>query len=271
MLKRLLGWGFAALLVIGLILGFGSRYADAKVIGAWLFDEGSGDAAKDSSGNGIDGVLTGGPEWVKEGKFGSALKFTDSKYVDFLPPTPELLSIKKEATFMAWVKPTEFRASNWNIVFSMQRGSSGGEAYSIAIGRNGNPGTVMAFVNAGANIRVDAPETIMVDEWVHTAGVYDGNKLVLYVNGDPVAEVAVSGNLNHEDGKGRFVINGNYNALDGNLKEWIRATVDEVLIFDEALTADDVKAYVQSGFAAQAAVDASGKLTTTWGEIRAIR
>ena len=39
--------------------------ADAKVIGAWLFDEGEGDTTEDSSVNGIDGVLIGGPEWVE--------------------------------------------------------------------------------------------------------------------------------------------------------------------------------------------------------------
>ena len=265
MLRSVLIWGFAV--VIGLSLSVGYRIADAGVVGAWLFDEGSGDVAKDSSGNGIDGVLTGGPEWVA-GKFGSALKFEDNKYVDFPPPTPEPLIIDQDITFMAWVNPTEFRTSNWNIVFSMQRGSSNGESYSMAIGRNGAPGVIMLFVNADANARVDSPDTIQIGEWVHIAGTYDGSSLVLYKNGDPVSEVAVTGKLNHEDRKGRFVINGNYNSLDGGLKEWVRATIDEVLLFDEVLSEDKIKAYMEQGFDAVIAVDAKDKLTTTWGELK---
>ncbi len=254
-------------LVLMLIFSISSRFSDAKVIGAWLFDEGEGDAARDSSRNGIDGVLTGGPEWV-DGKFGKALKCTDSKYIDFPPPTSELLMIKKELSFMAWVRPDEFRSA-WNIVFSMQRGSSNGEAYSLALGSSSKPGYIMAFVNADSNVRVDDPQPIQTGEWVHAAATYDGSKLALYRNGEPVAEVAVTGDLNHEDRKGRFVINGNYNSLDGGLQEWVRATIDEVLIFDEVLTADQVKAYMEKGFNDIAAVDAADKLTTKWGELKA--
>ena len=61
-------------LVFLTIMGLSCNFADAKVIGAWLFDEGQGDIAADSSGNGVDGELKGGPQWI-EGKFGKALKY----------------------------------------------------------------------------------------------------------------------------------------------------------------------------------------------------
>ena len=46
-------------------------------IGVWLFDEGRGNVAKDSSPNDNDGELIAGPKWV-EGKFGGALEFDGS-------------------------------------------------------------------------------------------------------------------------------------------------------------------------------------------------
>ena len=66
----------ASLIVISLIL---TGISDAKVdlntaVGMWLFDEGSGNIAKDSSGNGNDGQLTNGPKWV-QGRFVRALEF----------------------------------------------------------------------------------------------------------------------------------------------------------------------------------------------------
>ncbi|MBC8227963.1 hypothetical protein H8E77_00235 [bacterium] len=55
------------LIVMGLLL-IASSYAeiDSKsIVGAWLFDEGNGDIAKDSSGNGIDGEIVGGAKWLE--------------------------------------------------------------------------------------------------------------------------------------------------------------------------------------------------------------
>jgi len=52
MVRSFVVHGLAFLLVVGLCFSTGSRRADADAIGAWLFDEGEGDTAKDSSGNG---------------------------------------------------------------------------------------------------------------------------------------------------------------------------------------------------------------------------
>ena len=51
-------------------MGFITSEADILdgVVGIWLFDEGSGDKAGDSSDAGNDGVFQGKPKWVK-GKF----------------------------------------------------------------------------------------------------------------------------------------------------------------------------------------------------------
>ena len=65
-----------SIMVIGLMFA-GISYAaiDLKTcVGLWFLDEGQGDVAKDSSGNGNDGTLEGNPKWVN-GKFGKALSF----------------------------------------------------------------------------------------------------------------------------------------------------------------------------------------------------
>ena len=79
--------------------------AEADVQGGsvamWLFDEGTGRVAKDSSGNGNDGVLKNAPQWV-EGKVGQALKFDGGKksYVDV-----GNLGLKGPVTLVFWAKP----------------------------------------------------------------------------------------------------------------------------------------------------------------------
>jgi len=51
------------------------------VVGIWLFDDGSGNTAEDSSENGNDGEFVGDPQWV-DGKFGDALSFDGGSYVE---------------------------------------------------------------------------------------------------------------------------------------------------------------------------------------------
>ena len=76
-------------------------------IGVWLFDEGRGNVAKDSSPNGNDGELIAGPKWV-EGKFGGALEFdgsgtsVETESADKL--TEFELGDKTDFTVTAWFK-----------------------------------------------------------------------------------------------------------------------------------------------------------------------
>ena len=64
-----------SLIGISLVLvGQGSAIKQENIAGIWLFDEGEGDIAKDSSPNGYDGEIVG-PEWSAKGVFGSCLEF----------------------------------------------------------------------------------------------------------------------------------------------------------------------------------------------------
>ena len=45
------------ILVLGLVLTSAAKAADPDLVGHWMFDEGSGTTAYDSSGNGNDGTL----------------------------------------------------------------------------------------------------------------------------------------------------------------------------------------------------------------------
>jgi hypothetical protein len=72
------------------------------IVGMWLFDEGKGDTAKDSSGNKNDGKFKGDLKWV-DGKFGKALEFpgVDENFVEV--PHDDSLTLTT-FTFAAWVK-----------------------------------------------------------------------------------------------------------------------------------------------------------------------
>lgn len=67
-------------IVLVLVLSLASG-AWANLVGQWKLDEGSGTMAHDSSGNGYDGTLQGGPQWVT-GVIGTALKFSGTNSVN---------------------------------------------------------------------------------------------------------------------------------------------------------------------------------------------
>ena len=66
-------WLFWFIIVGGLCIAAHPLSAELldDAVGIWLFDEGKGGVAEDTSGNGNDGAITGA-KWV-EGKFGGCL------------------------------------------------------------------------------------------------------------------------------------------------------------------------------------------------------
>ena len=213
--------------------------SNANLAGHWPFDEGSGTTVRDSSGNNSTGTLVGAAEWVA-GMVGSALRFEEGEYVDVGPPTPDVLKVQQDITIAVWCRPHQILA-HWQVLLSMQRGSSGGEAYAMTYGNNTNRLTAI-FNTAGGNGNVVDPASFVLDEWIHAAVTYDGDKVVLYRNGQPVAENSdpFSGALNHGDGLGRFAISGNYNSLDGGLREHTSSTIDDVRIYGRALPQEEI-------------------------------
>ncbi len=70
---------FISMIVVGLVIA-GACHAEIDLeacMGAWLFDEGSGDEAADWTGKENNGEIDGA-EWV-DGKFGKALDFDGEK------------------------------------------------------------------------------------------------------------------------------------------------------------------------------------------------
>ena len=95
-----------------LLAGQSSAGIDPKTcVGLLLFNEGKGDTAKDSSGNGNDGTLQGNPKWGK-GPFGGAVEFNGSNFVSV--NDSKSLQMSKQVTVMFWVSTDKKMADMWN-------------------------------------------------------------------------------------------------------------------------------------------------------------
>jgi hypothetical protein len=88
MYRKLMYWVVFAL-VMGLV-----NSASAELVGHWRFDEGTGNAANDSSGNGNHGTLIDSVQW-DVGQIGGALKFDGTPGYVLIPHSDSLKLINQ--------------------------------------------------------------------------------------------------------------------------------------------------------------------------------
>ncbi|MFB0551974.1 MAG: LamG domain-containing protein [Phycisphaerae bacterium] len=220
----------------------GQSYADIDpetVLGIWLLDEGKGEITEDSSGNGNDGTLGGGPKWI-DGVYGKALDFSgSSSYVDC--GNAEALNVDVfSVSFWCNIPSTQ----SWNHMIS--RGEHHG---------GGNPGAV----NWGV-MMYDAQETILYEtyndtvkpsisaatttgEWHHVVATHDGATMQLYHDGQlagtsPTAGIMLDENL-------AFIIGAQSRA--GGPSDYFNGSIDEVGYFNTILTPEDIEMIMNNG------------------------
>ena len=247
--------GVAVLFVAGVLTAPSYAKVDPQtIVGMWLLDDGNGNTAKDSSGNNNNGTLTNGPKWV-DGKFGKALSFDGVDDYVAVPNSPSL-NITESITIAAWGK--------YNDVDARQYVVSKGAAYLIE--ENSTKFLCDMFgcskwLNSGW-----ATTVLSKNVWYHVAATYNGSLISIYVNG--VIESSNAAKCSSLGTTGNILAIGS--DVDGSSFD-TDGTIDEVVIFNTALSEDDIKLIATWGIEVTLsgnAVDPSDKLTTTWAAIK---
>ncbi len=205
----------SCLILLVLVLAAGNS-ASAALVGHWRFDEGSGTTARDSSGNGNDGTLSGDVEWTA-GQIGNALQFNENGWVD----CGDILTLTQTLTITCWVNPA---------VLSGDRGFVTREA-AYAFKSSGN---FLRFTTPGI-LDYNGNNTILqTDTWQHVAVTFMPNQTqgcVFYLNGVETDRVNSTG-LNA--GTGPFRMGNN---------QWgqlYSGMIDDVRVFDHILTPEEI-------------------------------
>lgn len=255
----------ARYLLIGVVVLFAagvlttSSYGEidlGTVVGVWLFDEGDGDIAEDSSGNENDGELIGGPEWV-EGKFGSALEF-DGASAHVLVPDSESLHPTAEITLGAWIYPKGF-TPNGNGLLTKE----GQYILGLNWPQGGNAEKLNLWLTIGGWIFFTSDDPVSADSWNHVVVTYDGSIKKAYIDGDLVNSVDQGGEVGISANP-ILIAQGN----TGVGAQAFEGLIDELAIFNVALTDAEVKDFMK-GWGSVIAVAPAGKLTTTWAAVKA--
>ncbi|MHC4504034.1 MAG: protein kinase domain-containing protein, partial [Planctomycetota bacterium] len=148
------------------------------LVGHWTFDEGTGTTARDSSGKGNHGTVMGGAKWAK-GKVGGALEF-DGRDDFVLIPNESSFDITRSITVAVWIKIASF-TKGWQAIVT--KGDTHG---SWRLQRDDKESSLTWACSALSHHRYgDLRGGVAVDDgrWHHVAGVYDGTRTYLYVDG----------------------------------------------------------------------------------------
>jgi hypothetical protein len=209
-------------------------------IAAYPFDENQGTIAKDTAGT-RDATLVGGAGWTTghSGQSGSALATNGNG--QFADTGAALLDTTGNYSAAAWVKFDDSGDGTVGGAFQtvVSQDSTSNSAFFLQYSGQDKR---LAFSFIGA--RALAPTAPAPGQWYHVVGVRDAvsGQLKLYVNGQ------LAGTKNAclgEASSGHTVIGrGQYG---GNPVDFLKGAVDQVHIYDRALSDADVAALYASG------------------------
>ena len=224
---------------------FGINDASAAVsnlglVGYWSMNEGTGSYAGDASGNKNTGTLTNGPTWV-DGKRGKALNFDGSNdYVEMgnvLNPTTNM-------TLVAWFNIKSFAGINYLI--SRDNGTTATRRdYSLDVAnsttlRYSYDDTATNPTNKDVTV-----QTLNTNQWYHFVIVLDsGNNAMFYLNGVSVGSATAATHVGQTTNS--FHIGRSHNTSSGS-QIYTNSLIDEVRVYNRALSAAEVQALYKSG------------------------
>ncbi|HIE26499.1 TPA: LamG domain-containing protein [Candidatus Poribacteria bacterium] len=220
-------------------------------------DEGKGDTIKDASKKGFEGKGVN-TKWAK-GKFGNALEFNGTDSHAEIPGGVIAKLPNNEITMIAWFKLTGHDGYDGIVSMTGVLAPIGGQCcqYRIMVNPAMNP-----FFDVGEHADVAVPGfTFELKTWYHYALTYDGKDVKIYVDGEVVHEMSKGVKLPEFETP---VLLGTGEAPKVHPTQGI---IDEVWIFNRALSKDEIKAIMEEG-PMVLSVELADKLSTTWGEIK---
>lgn len=293
----------------------GTPFADAEVVGIWLFDDEDGKIVTDASGNGHDGEIIGNAKRRPNGRFRRAIEFFQDADAEPGALWPGYVTIRHhddqdllEFSLTAWVKLSDIAGAELNehrvSIRALIAGKTGHiqqSNYALWISGAGEGGGLAGeagHVTFGFTVSKPKWSQVFVEKtgrraevtdgkWHHVAGTYKEPMLHIYVDGTLVGEQeneAVNNPLlpggkevpkptfARSRGKpGPFMIGAQHIGRQVGTQRpsyGVDGLIDEVGLFNHALTLEEIKQISRQGLAQFLAVDSRQKLATTWGDIK---
>ena len=219
----------------------------------------------------IKSLLQGGWEQAKIdaarleflGVFGVALHFNGRN--DMIPIGRDKSLRISEGTMMNWIN---IQTSNDSGLSSMTPPYDDGPAWDApyrSLGLGTWQGKLRYWIAIDDQNREIQPGKIEDDQWNHEAITYDGSPRRTFLDGELVEEVKDAGEITYGNPVPTAVIGSASVVVK---REFFNGFVDEITIFDVALSEKEINELIDDGLGSTLAVHSTDKAATTWAEIK---
>ncbi|RLI98258.1 MAG: hypothetical protein DRO99_01145, partial [Candidatus Aenigmatarchaeota archaeon] len=234
----------------GEILGSGT----GGMAGYWRFEDnvnGTGQTVTDETGSN-DGTTTGDTDCTVDGWMNRGCSFDGlDDYITMGDPADGSLDFGTGSfTVASWFKSSE--STDSGTIITKGGTSSSSRGYRIRLNSNG-----AIWVAASGGDGINRPDCSIGSgyndgRWHHVAGVYERNddEIIVYADGSYLGVCDISSISGQSLDTG-----SNFNIGTYGSGQWFNGTIDEVGIWDRALSSDEVKQLYHLGFA---------KFNATW-------
>jgi hypothetical protein len=192
----------------------------------------------DLSGRGNVGTVSGAT-WINGGRFGKALSFNGTSSRITVPDSASL-DLSGAMTLAAWVYPTAAMGDRRVVIVKERPGSN---AYHLHAS-SGNAGKALTGIFSTAWNRLWGASALPVNRWTHLAATYDGARQRLFVNGVQVASRTQTGAIATSGSPLRI-------GADGARGEHFFGRIDEVRIYNRALSSSEVQTIMNTAVSSQ--------------------
>jgi hypothetical protein len=231
--------------------GYAAVVAADSPLAYYRLGEASGSTMVDTSGNGRTGTYSGvtlGASGLLVGDSDTAVSCSSTtSSTTYASVTGASWMAPTNLTVEAWIETTDTAQPSKSILTRWDQVTTSNCEFGLDLGST-TSGAGRVFVNTSSGVYIAQGSTALNDGTAHhLVGVFDGSNLILYVDGTAVATTATAGTLNAPSTTllvisgicaGPTTVNSNYGFV---------GTVDEVALYDTALSSTRVAAHYTAG------------------------
>ena len=206
--------------------------------------------ANDGSGYANNGVVTSATLTTDRfGNANSAYSFNGSSSVITIPSAPILETITNQYSFSVWTKINLFNSGQFSIIDkdTLCPPTSGKTPFLFVADNISNSGYQIQNIACGVSTQFGkAGINAQLNTWTHTVATYDGSNIKFYVNGILKSTTSATGNVSMS--KGNLTIG---HTVFGAGNSWANGVIDDIRIYNTAITQSDVTALFNEGICVQ--------------------
>jgi hypothetical protein len=222
---------------------------DAGMVSWWYLDEsigtrydGSGTSNNDLTDiNTVTSLSTSGNS-VKEGAAAASFVRTSSETLSITDASQTGLDITGNITMVAWMRPSTIPA---DMGICGKTDGNLNRSYYLYIENTGPVLKAKVSATGGGAAQPYGATTLSANTWYHVALVYNGTDIRLYLNGSLDSNGAnnpLTYSSGIYNGTGDFAIGSR-----GNVDDFFDGQIDEVAVFNRALSADEIQEIYENG------------------------